>query len=454
MKRTLLAGLLFVASLPLVSTRIRGADEIEYFSTLRSAVFDRDLEFGNEYQHFYDADPQGLAGFKATFLDLREPATGRHINFGPVGAAVLWSPFYLAAHGGVLAARLFGMDVAADGFSRPYVAAVCYASAFYALCGLLIVDATLRRTAGVARAAAAWSTTATLLATPLLYYVLIAPAFAHACSFFSVALLVFLSLRAFLRADATLLDWAACGAAAGLCALVREQDGLFIVFPMVLLGARGLGDRRLVRAAVAACVVGGTALAVFLPQIAAYRVVNGSFGPTKLVTRKMSYGSPHFLGVLFDPAHGLFLWSPFCLVAAIGLLAWVARRWSALPLACAAALLLQVWINGSVLSWTQAGAFGARRFVSVLPLLAFGAAFVFDGLVRRERRVAAGAIAVVCAWWNVSLMVQFGLKLMDRQGLDWPRVAVNQVLEVPPRLARTAWLFLTDRERLVREGGS
>ena len=49
-------------------------------------------------------------------------------------------------------------------------------------------------------------------------------------------------------------------------------------------------------------------------------------------------------------------------------------------------------------------------------------------------------------------MIQFGLKLMDRQRLEWPRVAVNQVTEVPPRLLRVGLLFFTDRERLVREG--
>jgi hypothetical protein len=48
-------------------------------------------------------------------------------------------------------------------------------------------------------------------------------------------------------------------------------------------------------------------------------------------------------------------------------------------------------------------------------------------------------------------MVQFGLKLMDRQRLEWPRVAVNQFVEVPPRLLNVARLFLLDRERLLRE---
>ena len=80
---------LFLITLPLVTPRIRAADEIEYYSILRSAVLDGDLEFGNEYQHFYDRDPQGLQGFKETFLDRREPQSERHINFAPMGAALL-----------------------------------------------------------------------------------------------------------------------------------------------------------------------------------------------------------------------------------------------------------------------------------------------------------------------------------------------------------------------------
>ncbi|PYQ48840.1 MAG: hypothetical protein DMF78_20245, partial [Acidobacteria bacterium] len=112
--------LLFLLTLPLVTPKIRGADEIEGFAYLRSLVFDHDLEFGDEYQHFYAADPAGLAGFKSTFLDRRETETGRHINFAPLGSALLWAPFYLLAHAGVLVGRALGGGTAADGFSWPY----------------------------------------------------------------------------------------------------------------------------------------------------------------------------------------------------------------------------------------------------------------------------------------------------------------------------------------------
>src|SRR6185503_7435193 len=121
---------------------------------------------------------------------------------------------------------------------------------------------------------------------------------------------------------------------------------------------------------------------------------------------------------LFDPAHGLFVWAPLLLLAAGGLALAVVRgrRDEPVPLALAAAFLLQIWINGSVESWTQAGAFGSRRFVAATPLLAWGLAALLAAVLPRVSRRAVAAGLFAFAWWNVSLMVQFGLKLMDRQG--------------------------------------
>jgi hypothetical protein len=448
--RALLVGL-FVLTLPLVTPRIRAADEIECFAYLPSLVFDRDLAFGNEYQRFYDRDPASLQGFKATFLERREPRTGRHINFAPLGAALLWSPAYLAAHAGVLLARALGSDVAADGLSRPYEAAACYASALYGLLGLLLLHDALTRFSGFGDRLAGATLAALWLGSPLLYYMTLAPAFAHAPSLFAVSLVLWLSLRLLARGGGTAGEWALVGLAVGLAGLVREQDALFGIVPaaVVLLAARTGGWARSASNALALGV--GAALA-FLPQLLAYHALNGRFRPSSLVARKMSYGSPHFLEVLFDPGHGLFAWTPLLLVATLGLLLALLKRREPVVALLAAALLLQVWINGSVESWTQAGAFGSRRFVSATPAFAWGLAFALSwALPRVGRRVAALALGLF-VWWNVSLMVQFGLRLMDRQRLEWPRVAVSQLTEVPPRLGRALRLFFTDRERLVKEG--
>src|SRR5262249_27997654 len=156
----------------------------------RSLVFDHDLDYENEYRYFYERDPQGLAGFRETFLERREAGSGRHINFTPLGSALLWSPFYLAAHAGGVLARATGAGVLADGFSFPYLAAVSFASAFYAFLGLLLVHDLLRQDAGVSDTLATLVVATLWLGTPVVYYMTIAPGFGHATSLFAVSLLL------------------------------------------------------------------------------------------------------------------------------------------------------------------------------------------------------------------------------------------------------------------------
>jgi hypothetical protein len=235
--------------------------------------------------------------------------------------------------------------------------------------------------------------------------------------------------------------------------LVREQDGLFLVMPGVLLAERTFRSRDLGRGFSRALAMGGAALVAFTPQLLAYKALHGGYHPSPIVRQKMHYWSPHFLDVLFDPSHSLFFWSPVLFVAFLGLVhaAFRSERPYALALA---GLLVQVWICGSIQSWSQNGAFGMRRFISATPCFALGLAPLFAAALFRGARRAVLLAVAFFAWWNVSLMVQFGLRLMDRQKLEWPKVAVNQVTKVPRHLARAAYLFFTDRDRLVREGVS
>lgn len=426
-------------TLALVSTKIRGADEIEYYSHLRSAVFDRDLDFTNEYEHFYDGNRQGLQAFKETFLDRREPKTGRPINFAPIGSAVVWSPFFLAAHALVTNGVLRGP---ADGFSPAYAGAVAYGSSLLAIIGFLVAFQTLKRYMGVTEGLSLLAVLAVWFGTPAFYYMTVAPAFAHAPSIFAVSLLFFLWLRA--RERDFVFDWILMGLCAGLAMLIREQGALFLIAPGLDLGFRLLkGDVK--RALERGIAVLGAAGLVFAPQLLAYQALNGSFGPTQLVQRKMDFSSPHFFDVLIDPGHGLLLWTPLLLVAFFGLVRGLFRL-GAVGLFVTAALLAQVYINGSVLSWHQAGAFGSRRFVDSSILLVIGFAFGLMATTTRTQKI----LVALAIWWNLSLMMQFGLKLMDRQRLDWPGVALRQVTDVPQRILETAKLYFTDPEGLAR----
>jgi hypothetical protein len=184
--------------------------------------------------------------------------------------------------------------------------------------------------------------------------------------------------------------------------------------------------------------------------------LNGHAGPTEKVTRKMSWHSPHFFEVLFSTEHGLFLWTPLALVAVAGLV-WlcVGRRHSTTSdVRWVAALLLlmfvlQVYVSGSVESWTVAGAFGQRRFVALTPVLAVGLAAWMPVRGSAPRHVVTAAlVAALCVWWNLGLMAQFGLHLMDRQRLTPLENARVTFVDLPRQAPSIAWRYFTDRESL------
>ena len=376
------------------------------------------------------------------------------MNFGPLGSALLWSPLYLLTHLGVVLLRaLRATGVAADGLSWPYVASVCYASALYGFLGLLLIRDALRRFLRYDDLPATAAVLALWLGSPVLYYMTVAPGFSHAPGLFAVALLLWLTLREWAQPTSAVFPWLILGLVGGVAALVREQDGLFLAMPGLLLLERTLRARDLGSGLSKGLAMSAAAFLAFAPQLLAYKALYGGYHPSPIVRQKMDYTSPHFLDVLFDPAHSLFFWSPVLFVAFVGLL-FAARR-GGRPYALAlTGLLLQVWICGSIGSWSQNGAFGMRRFVSATACFALGLAPLAAALVARASKRAVIAAVALFAWWNVSLMVQFGLRLMDRQKLEWPKVAVNQLTLVPRHLGRAAGLFFSDRERLVREGVS
>src|SRR3954470_9773738 len=176
-------AIVFAASLPAVTARLYSSDEVQYFSYLRSLWFDHDVSFENEYQYFYDKHIAQSLDFQRTFLELETPA-GRRINYGTIGCAILWSPFYAIADAATHLMRAAGRDVAADGYSRPYVSAVAYGSAFYGFAAILLSIGAARRLIGAHALGAA---VAVWIGTPLLFYMYVAPPFSHACSAFGAA---------------------------------------------------------------------------------------------------------------------------------------------------------------------------------------------------------------------------------------------------------------------------
>ena len=477
----------FALSLPAVTPRIYASDEIQYFSYLRSMWFDRDVSFENEYQYFYEQNVGRGEGFHATFLEL-STESGRRPSFATVGCALLWTPFYAVGHAVALA-----RGYPTDGFSYPYVAAVAYGSAVYGFTAILLSIAAARRVVGHGLAAGllVW------IGTPLLFYMYVSPPYSHACSAFAVALFVTVWLRA--REAWSSGGAIALGLTGALMAMVREQDVILLIGPAVDFFAtvfvprggavdidqrsRGptparssLARSRSAGAAGAADPTSGanprqpgpatwsTALPIagtgfiaflvgFVPQLIAYKALNGHFGPSRLVVRKMNWSAPHAWDVLASPQHGFFVWTPLAAIAAAGLVMLALRKGAPARRVAGCALLMvaaQIYVSGSVESWTVAGAFGQRRFVALTILLTIGLAAALAAARRSSWKAPAVVATAVCVWWNLALIAQFGTGLMNRQRLEPRRNAYDAFVTVPRMIPELARRYLFDRGSFYR----
>ncbi|MDQ6603456.1 MAG: glycosyltransferase family 39 protein [Chloroflexota bacterium] len=448
--------ILYLCSLPFVAHRMTASDAIEYYSYDRSLYFDHDLDFTNDYQGFYDRNPKGLANFKAGFIDKRNPS-GHAINNGPIGSAILWVPFFLAGDAAARVLHGMGAAIAPDGFSLPYIWSVSLGSALYA--GAALVLTYLLARAITDRPAAFWASLVIWLGTPALFYSHLAPTYAHATSWFAVSAFLVVWFRT--RARRSWRAWAALGALGGLVAMVREQDAVFLLVPAVdelLRLAPGVRrpDRAWLRdvgkTALGGIVMACCAVVAFTPQLLVYRTLNGHFRPSSEVSDKLHWNAPNALRVLFDPGHGLFLWTPILLLAIFGLGLLIQRDYR-LGLSLAVGFVMTLYLNGAFQTWTTAGAFGARRFIVCSPIFAIGLAELF----RRYGERTDGENASIRAWvpvivalailWNGGLILQYVKLDMDRQQLDWPRVLTNQFTVVPRHAIGDLW-------RMIRNPGS
>jgi hypothetical protein len=455
--------LVFLFSLPAVTARIYSSDEIQYFAYLRSLWFDHDLSFDNEYRYFYDHGIAHAEGFHETFLELATE-TGRRINFGTIGCAILWAPFYAI---GDAAAHLTGAPI--DGFSKPFIAGVAYGSAVYGWLALVLGLLCAREL----ELNGFWAGLAVWCGTPLLFYMYVAPPFSHACSAFAVALFTYVWLR--VRGAWSMRGLVALGAAGALMAMVREQDLFFVAGPALdraWTAVKHAEWRRPDRGrAIAAIVAGCAAFAVvFTPQVVSYLALNGHVGPSRLVLRKMYWTAPHALQVLFSPRHGFVWWTPLAIFGIAGLVwASVAHRDLAggadsQPPAsvveqnrqAAVCLLLmvalQLYIGGAVDSWTVAGAYGQRRFVALTTALIIGLAWLFARVRAGMPRTVLASIVALAVYWNVALTAEFGTGLMSHQNLAPAQNAYDAFVTLPREAPSLVYRYLFERSSFYKRG--
>lgn len=366
------------------------ADSGGYYAYLRSAAFDRDLDFANEWRAF-------------GYLEQPPTATGLQPNLYSVGPAILWSPFFAAAHVYVTVDRSIGEGRhPANGLSPPYRRSPALGTLAIMLLGATLLFRTISDRVGPG--ASLLAVAGTILTSPLLYYAFVVPTMAHGVTFGVAAALVWAWDRA--RRAPSLGTWSILGALLGLVTLTRWQAAVYVLM-VAPLALRGLRDRTARPAWLAAA--GGAALLAVSPQLLAWRILFGRFFTMPQGAGYVDWSSPHMLDTLLSADHGLWTWTP---AMALGFLGLIVGLRSA-PLLHGSALLVflaTAWVNGGVHDWAGSDAFGARRFDLVLPLMALGLGTLLKAVTPRLARsplLAPATLLLLLALWNLAFIARF-----------------------------------------------
>ena len=450
---------LFLLTLPLANPWVRG-DGVGYYAYVRSALIDHDLRFENDYFQANESFVLSRVDAQGKLLPKLYTKTGYVENHFSVGPAILWAPALLVVHEAVLIVSHLGVHVSADGYSRPYLLAMAFTTAFYGFLSLFLAFQIARK-----YFEEKWALLATVgiwMASSLPIYMYFNPSWSHAHSAFAVALFLWYWERT--RGGRSTGQWAILGLLAGLMGNVYYPNAILLIFPALEVGRLVFGDRQRTDATVVPIHKLAIGCGVFL---AAFVV---SLLPT-FVTRQIIYGSPFetgypplwtwnwtspvFFKILFSSDHGMFSWTPVLLLAAIGL-PFLIKRDRLLGGGALLIFLAYYYFIASYPDWDGVSSFGNRFFVSLTPIFILGLAALLDAFSIWMARPAR-ALALACPLigllivWNVGLIFQWGTHMIPARGpISSSAMSRQQVHDVPLRITHSLETYFTHRGEMMQ----
>lgn len=302
--------------------------------------------------------------------------TGRAVSKMTMGLAVLYSPFFLTAHG-----MAESLGYPADGYSIPYRIALIISSVVYAFAGFIFMIRLLRKY--FARSTIAFTVLAIGLGTNLYFYTTIEPTMSHAYSFFLFALFIFLVDRWVEKPS--WLNSLFMGLTGGLIILVRPSNGvIFLLLPLWNVDSlAGLAERfRLFfRKFFKSAVIAVTAMLVFSLQIIYWKYTSGEYFFYSYGEERFFFNDPAFIQGFFSYRKGWLIYTPVMAFAVMGIVVMYFRM-RKLFWAVTIFTFINLYIIWSWWCWWYGGGFGQRALIESYALMAIPFAaftkFIFE----------------------------------------------------------------------------
>jgi hypothetical protein len=451
---------LFLLSLPLLNPWVRG-DGVGYYAYARAPLIEHSLDFTHDYEFANDSfRSQRIDENGQIRSEFRTP-TGHLDNHFTVGPAMLWTPFLLATHAGVLVAKRLGSHISANGFSRPYLYTMAFATGLYGFLGLWLSFRLARK-----YVEPVWAFVATLAiwwASSLPVYIYFNPSWSHAHSAFVCAL--FLWYWDETQENRTLSQWLLLGLIAGLMLDVYYPNLMVLAVLAVEAASQYTKAFELERAPSPAflqllgrhLLFGLVVLITMIPTFVTRTVVyGGPFESGYTSLRTFDWTSPALFSVLFSSDHGLLSWTPLLGFAILGLFL-LAFHLPKLGLPFLAALLAFYLFISFYPDWAGISSYGNRFFVSLTPFFILGLAYLLERVATqfsRPRTAVAVCAAVLACFvlWNLGMIYQWGTHMIPARGpISFREAARNQVFVVPSRLASNLNAYVFRRGALMQQ---
>jgi len=441
-------------------------DGVGYYAYVHSLLIDHNLAFENEWKAGNASFTQGRVRSNGEILGNQYTATHHLDNHFTVGPAILWAPFLIVIHLLILLLNSFGAHLGTDGFGRPYLLTMAFATAGYGFCGLLICFRLAREF--VAERWAFLAVAGYWFASSLPVYMYLNPSWSHAHTLFSVSLFLWYWYRT--RKMRTLGQWILLGLLGALMVNVYYLNAVWLLIPAFEAIAKyfqmfsGSAESRNGRAHEAF----GRLLASHIMFIAVFLL---GMLPT-LVTRKIIYGGyletgypgagewfwmhPAPGSVWFSSDHGLFSWTPILALALVGLILFL-RYDRTLSFYFLTIFAVFSYVLACYVNWDGISSFGNRFFISLGPAFIVGLAALLDGIARgwsnqKKAFLIATIVVTLFAAWNFGFIFQWGDHLIPVRGpISWRTMVYNQFCVVPVKVWDTANSFLFHRSRLLHQ---
>jgi hypothetical protein len=393
-----------------------GADPVFYYAYARSIVVDRDVELNNE-------------------MSLRPPSSGllyrdgRALNKYPIGVPMLSLPIFAATHAILTGLHRAGMPVATDGYSAAYALGYALSQMTFAILGMWLLSAALCRyfepTIAALAVVVAW------LGTNALFFTSVMLMMSHAAALFSTSWCAYESVTLREQVDRS-SKWLRLGVSAALVVLVRYQNGLVLLVPLVVSAPilwADLSTGNVMRFLRRVSWTAAGALLMLVPQLLVWRAIFGSWLVNSYAQEfAFSWLDPHLVEVLFNPTTGLSIWLPILALGLSGCLALAWQRRDAVAFVAAVAWTANLYVNASWWAWDLVV---RRATFDILLPVALGIGWGLSVVPTRWRALALIACAALVLW-SAPLSVMGGLRLRaDRSVFMAWRDSTATLLHLP-----------------------